>query len=117
MNGRALAQTAVTLIANAIGAAADTTAPTVSSTDPANGATGVALNKKVAATFSESMDPLTITAANFTLTQGTTPVSGAVSYAGVTATFTPASSLAASTGIYCHYYDRGQGPGRQCTGS
>ena len=97
MNGRALAQTAVTLNANAIGAAADTTAPTVSSTDPANGATGVALNKQVAATFSESMDPLTITAANFTLTQGTTPVSGAVSYAGVTATFTPASSLAAST--------------------
>ena len=79
------------------GAAPDTTAPTVSSTDPANGATGVALNKQVAATFSESMNPLTITAANFTLTQGTTPVSGAVTYVGVTATFTPASSLAAST--------------------
>ena len=111
MNGRALAQTAVTLNANAItqpNAAPDTTAPTVSSTDPANGATGVALNKQVAATFSESMDPLTITAANFTLTQGTTPVSGAVSYAGVTATFTPAKQSRGEHRIYCHDYDRGQ---------
>ena len=79
------------------GTAPDTTAPTVSSTNPANAATGVALNQQVAATFSEAMDSLTITTATFTLLQGTTPVSGAVAYAGVTATFTPASSLAAST--------------------
>lgn len=31
----------------------DTTAPTVSSTDPANGATEVQLNKNIAITFSE----------------------------------------------------------------
>lgn len=43
------------------------------------------------------MNPLTITAATFTLKRGLTPVSGAVSYAGVTATFTPAVNLAAST--------------------
>ncbi len=79
------------------GAAPDTTAPTVSSTDPANGNTGVVLNQRVAATFSEAMDPLTITTETFTVMQGTTLVSGAVTYTGVTATFTPASSLSAST--------------------
>ncbi|MBI5186640.1 MAG: Ig-like domain-containing protein [Nitrospinae bacterium] len=79
------------------GAAKDTTAPTVSFTNPANGATGVALNQQVAATFSEAMDPVTITTANFTLMQGATPVAGAVTYVGVTATFTPASNLTAST--------------------
>jgi hypothetical protein len=81
------------------GASADTTAPFVSSADPANAATGVALNKKIAATFSEAMDPSTISTVTFTLKQGTTPVAGTVSYAavGTTATFEPGSILAAST--------------------
>jgi hypothetical protein len=71
--------------------------PTVTSTDPANLATGVGLNQKIAAGFSESMDPSTITTATFTLSQGTTPVSGFVSYSGTTAIFAPASNLAANT--------------------
>jgi len=71
--------------------------PTVSSTIPANLATGVAINSTVTATFSEAMGSLTVTTATFTLKQGTTPVLGAVTYAGVTATFTPSSNLAAST--------------------
>ena len=75
----------------------DTTAPTVSSTVPTNGATMVVLNQKVAATFSEAMDPLTITTATFTLAQGATPISGAVTYGTVTARFTPDSNLTAST--------------------
>ena len=82
------------------GAAADTTAPTVSSTNPANAATGVAINSAVNATFSEAMDPSTITTTTFKLTgPGTTPVSGTVTYNGTstTATFTPASNLDAST--------------------
>ncbi|HEX8340413.1 MAG TPA: Ig-like domain-containing protein [Tepidisphaeraceae bacterium] len=80
------------------GAAADTTAPTVSVTDPAGNASGVALNKKIAATFSESMDPLTISAATFTLkAPGNTAVLGTVTYVGLTATFTPNSTLAANT--------------------
>src|ERR1041385_8135799 len=79
------------------GAAADTSAPTVSFTVPANAATGVAISGKDAATFSEAMDPLTTTTATFTLKQGTTPVAGTVTYAGVTATFNPASALAPST--------------------
>ncbi|RJP75854.1 MAG: DUF3494 domain-containing protein [Desulfobacteraceae bacterium] len=79
------------------GAAPDTTAPTVSLTNPAEAATGVATNKKIAATFTEAMDPLTINTTTFTLYQGATPVSGTVDYAGVTAVFTPASNLAPIT--------------------
>ncbi len=77
--------------------ATDTTAPTVISTNPANAATGVALNQKIAATFSKVMDASTITTATFTLKQGTTAVAGTVSYAGTTATFTPTANLTAST--------------------
>ena len=68
-------------------------------TVPANAATGVPINQKIAATFSEAMDPLTISTATFTLKQGTTPVAGTVTYAavGTTATFTPASGLAPLT--------------------
>jgi len=102
-NGNALATAAVTLTDATItvpgggGTPVDTTAPTVSSTIPANAATGVAINSAVTATFSEAMDPLTLTT-TFTLEeQGLTPVSGTVTYADVTATFTPSSSLAPST--------------------
>jgi len=79
------------------GTTPDTTAPTVISTNPANGDTGVALSKKVRATFSEAMDPLTITTTTFTLKHGATAVSGTVTYVGLVATFTPTSNLAAST--------------------
>ena len=81
------------------GATADTTAPTVSSTNPASAATGVALNQKIAATFSKVMDSITISspATTFTLKQGTTVVPGVATYAGTTATFTPTANLAAST--------------------
>jgi hypothetical protein len=79
------------------GAAPDTTRPQVISTVPANGVTGVAVNAPIAATFSEAMDPLTISTATFTLAAGTTPVAGAVTYVGVTATLTPTSALAAFT--------------------
>src|SRR6185436_2540885 len=75
----------------------DTTAPTVSFTVPANAATGAAISQNISATFSEAMDPLTTTTVNFTLKQGTTPVVGTVTYAGVTATFNPINALAPST--------------------
>jgi len=71
----------------------DTIAPTVTSTVPANAASGVPINQKVIATFSESMDPSTISTTTFTLTQGSTSISGAVTYAGTTATFTPTTNL------------------------
>src|SRR5207245_271409 len=97
---RLLARTAaVTLDSNIIGLAipADTTAPTVTFTVPANADTGVAISQKIAAAFSKAMDPLTITPVTFTLKQGTTAVTGTVSYAGVTATFNPVSTLAPNT--------------------
>lgn len=79
------------------GAAPDLTPPTVTGTINANAATGVAINTLVGATFSEAMDPSTISAATFTFMQGATPVAGAVTYTGVNAVFTPASNLAPST--------------------
>ncbi len=78
------------------GDAPDTLAPTVSSTVPTANATGVARNTLVAASFSEPMDPLTITSATILLTcPAGTPVAGTVGYAvnGNVATFTPASPL------------------------
>jgi hypothetical protein len=78
-------------------AAPDITPPTVLSTSPANSASAVAINTAIAATFSEAMDSATVTTAEFTLMNGTIPVSGAVTYSGTTATFTPAASLAYDT--------------------
>jgi hypothetical protein len=79
------------------GTAADTTAPRVVGTINANGATNIAVNSRIGATFSEGMDPLTINTATFLLTQGTTPVPGTVSYSGVNAVLVPAANLAAGT--------------------
>jgi len=77
--------------------APDTIAPTVTSTMPSIAATGVTTNSAMTANFSEAMDPLTVNTATFTLKRGTTPVSGAVTYAGLTATFTPAAALEPGT--------------------
>ncbi|HLD44939.1 MAG TPA: Ig-like domain-containing protein, partial [bacterium] len=74
-----------------------TTTNLVSATDPADGADGVFINRKIAATFSGEMDSATITDTTFTIMQGTTSVSGAVAYSGVTAVFTPASNLVVNT--------------------
>jgi hypothetical protein len=68
-------------------------APTVTSTDPISNATGVALNKTITANFSMVMDPLTINATNFTLKQGTTAITGLVTYSGITASFKPTNAL------------------------
>ena len=77
----------------------DTTAPLVSFTAPANGDTGVAINRKIIATFNEAMDPLTIIGANVSVTGPGGAVPGAVTYAAgsYSATFTPTGSLASST--------------------
>lgn len=83
-------------------AAPDTTAPSVSPTNPPSAATGVAINQKITATFSKAMDASTITTTTFTLTgPGATPIAGAVTltHAGVgsIAAFAPASNLAPNT--------------------
>jgi hypothetical protein len=79
------------------GASPDVIAPMVIATDPLNNATGVALNKKIAATFSETMTPSTITTSSFLLKAGTNSVTGIVTYVGNIATFTPAANLTANT--------------------
>ncbi len=74
-----------------------TTSPAVSSTNPANGATGVAV---ITAAFSEAMDASTINATTFMVKgPGVTPVAGSVTYDGTSyvATFTPTNSLPLST--------------------
>lgn len=82
-----------------INSPSDTTPPTVSSTDPADGAPGIPVNKVITATFSESVQPPTVSTSTFTLKFGNTPVTGTVSLNGNTniASFTPSSSLTAST--------------------
>lgn len=79
------------------GAAADTAVPTVSSTTPLEAAVGVALSGNIAATFSEAIDPPTLSSSTFTLKQGAATVLGSITYTGVTATFNPTSDLAANT--------------------
>lgn len=73
------------------------TAPKVITTDPADNATSVALNKTITANFSVAMDPLTINANSFTLKNGTTIVPGVVTYSGTTLSFNPTSALIAGT--------------------
>lgn len=75
----------------------DNIRPTVIGTINANGATGVAINTNAGATFSEAMDPLSITNLTFTLKQGLVTVPGTVSYSGVNAVFNPTNSLSANT--------------------
>ncbi len=76
----------------------DTTPPTVSSTNPANGATGVSVGTTVSATFSEPMKNSTLNASTFTLAvTGGAALNGSVGVSGNTATFTPSAALAQST--------------------
>ena len=72
------------------GALPDTTPPQVSSVDPVASATSVPSNRRLVATFSEAIDPASISATSFTLTgPGATPVAGTASVSGSTLTFTP----------------------------
>jgi hypothetical protein len=79
------------------GTVSDNTPPVVISTDPNNGATNVALNKVISATFSEAMTATTINSLTYLLTQSGSAVAGAVTYSGNTAYFTPSADLMAST--------------------
>jgi hypothetical protein len=76
---------------------ADCTAATVTFTVPADGATDVAANQAIAATFSEPMNRATINRSSFTLRQGQRPVTGTVTLVGATAIFTPSNALKFST--------------------
>ncbi len=71
----------------------DTQPPTVVSTSPASGAAEVAPGATVSATFSEEIAPETVDRSSFQVLLDGTPVAGAVSVAGATATFTPSAPL------------------------
>ncbi|ADV83117.1 hypothetical protein AciPR4_2327 [Terriglobus saanensis SP1PR4] len=59
---------------------AATVSPSVTSTVPVAGATGVPVNQVISATFNESMNPSTITGTTFLVTgPGATAVAGTVS--------------------------------------
>jgi hypothetical protein len=76
------------------GILADTTSPTVTGTSPV---LAVAVDSSISATFSKAMDPSTITTTTFTMTQGSTSITGTVTYAGTTAIFKPSGNLAPNT--------------------
>ena len=77
---------------------ADNDRPSVTSKIPDSAVSDVAVNRKIAATFSEDMNSSTLTPASFTVTgPGPTPVSGTVTYSRRMAVFTPSTSLAPST--------------------
>jgi len=74
----------------------DTTAPKVDSFTPyPDGVTRVSLSTPITATFSEDMNPNTLTKSTFTLTKkgSTTPLGATVSYKDKTATLQPSSAL------------------------
>lgn len=80
------------------GGTSDTTAPTIAATSPSAGATGVALTSNVTGTFSEAMNPSTVSSATFTLTPapgGTTTVS--LDSTNKVATLNPGADLAPGT--------------------
>jgi len=80
-------------------AAIDTTPPTVSLVEPADGATDVGVTLNASATFNEPMDPSTITTTSVQLLVGAAAISGSVSYDPGTriASFDPSSNLGSTT--------------------
>lgn len=79
------------------GIAIDTTPPMILSTDPADAAIDVPLNRNVSATFNETLEPSSVNSLTFLLETGGTPVAGVLSYDSKVATFNPDVDLIAST--------------------
>ncbi len=74
-------------------AVGDMTRPTVASTSPSSGATGVGVGTTVIVTFSEEIQPSTVGSSTFLIAG----VGGAVAANGTSATFIPSSPLTAGT--------------------
>jgi hypothetical protein len=81
-------------------AAGDVTAPTVTAVSPADASVGACLTRSVTVSFSEAMDPSTITSATFGVSAGGTAVPGVVSYdaTSMLATFVPANAAGFAPG-------------------
>lgn len=82
------------------GASADTAAPTVGTVAPTADATGICLTSAASATFSEPMDPASINASSFGVTDNNVAVPGTVSYDVATqiARFVPAGTAGFAAG-------------------
>lgn len=80
-------------------ASPDTTPPTVAGTINANGAINVATNTNIGASFSETMDALSVNGSSFLVkeTASGKPVSGSMVYSGNSAVFTPTVNLLPAT--------------------
>ncbi|MEI6152820.1 MAG: Ig-like domain-containing protein [Deltaproteobacteria bacterium] len=81
------------------------TQPDVSSISPADTSTNIALNQRIVATFTKSMNSNSITSSTFKVTSGSatgTAVSGTLSYNDLdkTATFTPSANYTGGAKIY-----------------
>jgi len=74
----------------------DTIHPTVVSTNPQNGATGVAINSTVSIIFSEGLNPTTLA---FVLKRGNNSIPGTITYdpTFTVVTFTPGINLSSNT--------------------
>jgi hypothetical protein len=71
--------------------------PTVVSTNPANLATCVPVDKPISVTFNKYVDLLTVNNSTFTVVTGTTLVAGSFTQHDSTSTFTPTSNLLPAT--------------------
>ncbi len=80
--------------------------PEVISTVPANGGTAVPLNNSISATFNVPIDSTTLNSNTFFLKQGNTRIPGLITYSGMTAVFTPATTLLPNT-VYTGTVTRG----------
>ncbi|MCH8987811.1 MAG: Ig-like domain-containing protein [Chloroflexi bacterium] len=77
----------------------DTTGPTVTSVDPADSATGAAVTTNVTVSFSEPVDPNSVTSTTFTLTNELANLAGVITVAddNLSATFDPDADLTNET--------------------
>jgi len=91
--GNPLASNQVWTFRTAAAPAPDTTPPTVSSTNPPDGASGISTGAAISVTFSEAMSAASINTSSFTVGG----VTGTVSASGAVATFTPSAPLQSST--------------------
>lgn len=78
---------------------ADSATPMILATAPVDGEADVAVNRHVGATFSEEMDPSTLTGATFTVTTGTpaAAIEGTIIYADSAVSFWPTERFASET--------------------
>lgn len=70
---------------------------TVTETDPSNGSLGVPIDVQISVTFSEDVDPRTITDSSFMLLVKDVSIPGDITWLENVVTFTPLSPLAPNT--------------------